>query len=169
MHILQTRPQGERSAVEALARRGIEAISPTETIVVRRHLKGGKSECVERPVKLLPSYIAATPASQDQLDRATTDMDLREPRKDIIRRVGRVSDAAMAHIISRHGGVKETDAKAPLAVGMVARITAGAFQGFQVRIQAMRGNKARVQVGPLPADVPLEHLEPVAPQRHPPT
>lgn len=173
MHILQTRPQGERSAVEGLERRGVAALSPSETIRVRKRARGGRTETVDKVVKIMPGYVVATPERSGELERALGDMAVREPRRDVTRVVGRIStrfdEYAIHGILRKHGGVTEPKSEQPLAPGDIARITAGALEGIRVRIQSIRSGKARVVCGKFPAEVPLEHLELVDPQRHPPT
>lgn len=172
MHILQTRPQGEKSAVEALERRGVGAVSPTETVRVRRRRRG-KDEYVDKQIRLTPGYVMVTPNTSHDLDRALGDMDLREPRRDVLRVVGRIAtrfdEDAVSRIIKRHGGVVEQKVADTVKVGDLAKIVDGPMKEFQARVLAVRGNKAVVQCGPFPAEVSLDHLVRVDPQRHPPT
>lgn len=164
MHILQTRPQGEASAVEALRRRRVDSVSPTETHRERRR-RGGQTVIHDRKVRIMPGYVVAKPETAHDLDAALGDMAIREPRRDVTRVVGRINTRfdtdAIGGILAKHGGVIEPKAGAALQVGGLAKITAGALQGFQVRIEALRANKARVRCGQIPAEVSTEHLEPV--------
>lgn len=158
--ILQTRPQGEKSAEANLERRGVKAIRPREIVVTRRHLKNGKSECVEREVALLPTYIIAEPQSGHQLDVALGDMAEREPRKDVQRVVGWAGPAALAHVMDRH--LHRVDrAQTTLKPGALAKIAEGPFQGFQVRIQSVLPSKVRATINGMPVTIQIEHVEAV--------
>lgn len=157
--ILQTRPQGEKSAERALEARGVPTVRPVERVVIRRHLKNGKSECVEREVALMPGYVAADAPSQHHLECALGDMAMRD-RKDVIRVVGFASEASMSHIMERHGKIHERDT-VRLKVGQIAKLIDGAFQGFQVRIQALTPTKVRFMLNGIPMTAPIEHCEAV--------
>lgn len=158
--ILQTRPQGEKSAEANLERRGIPACRPRERIVTRVHRKNGKSECIEREVALLPTYVVAAPANGHALDVALGDMAMREPRKDVQRVVGWASPASMQHVMERHGKVQERDTTT-LKPGTLAKLVDGPFQGFQVRIQAVLPSKVRATINGMPVTIPIEHVEAV--------
>lgn len=167
MQIVQTRPQGEKSAVEGLGRRRVPAVSPAERVLVRRQVKGS-TECVERDVKLLPGYVVAD-SSRSDLDAAIADMSVREPRRDVQRVIGFASPTALSGVMSRHGCVR--DVSPPQIVeGGLARITSGPFTNMQARVVALRGARAHCLIADRRINVPISDLEPVTdPQRHPQT
>lgn len=158
--ILQTRPQGEKSAERALEARGVPTVRPVEIIETRKRTAGGKQVIVQQERQLMPGYIATAPATPHDLDAALGDMSLREPRKDVLRVVGWASEASMAHVLARHGKRVEKDL-CLIQVGKLAKVTAGAFEGLGVKVLAIRGNKARCQCGNYPADIPLDSLTPL--------
>ncbi len=155
--ILQTRPQGEKSAERALEARGVATLRPREIVETRKRAPGGKQVVTSSERNLLPGYLATAPDTEDHLDNALADMALREPRKDVLRVVGWASEASMAHVLARHGKRVERDL-CKIAVGKVAKVTSGAFEGLTVRVQAIRGNKARVECGKFRADISLDAL-----------
>lgn len=157
--ILQTRPQGERSAVENLARRAVPAISPTETVTVRRR-RGSKTITEERQEKLLPGYIVASPESAHGLEAALSDMAVREPRRDVQRVVGFASDGALHAILSRHGGVKD-ETPPQVRPGSLARITAGLYKGFTARVDEIQHGRCLCLMAGARLNVSLDDVEAV--------
>ena len=158
--IIQTRPQGEKSAERALEARGVNAVRPRERIIVRRHLKNGKSECVEREVALMPGYVAAEAPSQHHLECALGDMAMREPRKDVLRVVGFASRESMQPIMDRHGKVHEHDALR-LQRGALVRLVDGALRGLQARVDKLTHARVYFKVNGMQYSAPIEHCEAV--------
>lgn len=156
--ILQTRPQGEKSAERALEARGVPTVRPVEIIETRKRAAGGKQVVVQQERQLMPGYVATAPRTPHDLDAALGDMSLREPRKDVLRVVGWASQADMAHVLARHGKVHERDTLR-LQAGQMAKLIDGAFKGFQVRIQAMTPTKVRFMLNGIPMTAPIEHCE----------
>ena len=158
--ILQTRPQGEKSAERALEARGVPALRPREIVETRKRAPGGKQVVTSSERNLLPGYLVTAPATADHLDNALADMALREPRRDVLRVVGWASDASMQHVLARHGAKVERD-RCAIEVGKLARVTEGAFSGLSVRVMAMRAGKAYVECGKYRVDLPLDALTPL--------
>lgn len=164
MHILQTRPQGEKSAELALKRRGVHVTRPTEIIVTRRKLKGGRTECLEKEVALIPSYVVAKPADAHALGVALGDMAVREPRRDVQRVVGRVSDDAMAHVMARHGARVEAPDVQKILAGMVCQIIDGPMSALgsgnpRVTVESInRKGEAECNMNGCRVTIPLPHL-----------
>lgn len=151
--ILQTRPQGEKSAEANLERRGVQAIRPREIVVTRKRTANGKRVDVEREVALMPGYIVADPASADQLDNALADMALREPMKDVKRVLGWASRAALEHVMARH--LRTMDFRP----GMTGRLIAGPMKGFTIRVQSLTPTRVRFTLNGMAMDAPIEHVE----------
>ena len=159
--ILQTRPQGEKSAERALEQRGVQAAAPREFVCVRS-VRNGKRVQTYKETKLLPGYIVASPDTPQHLDNAVADMALREPRKDISRKVGGIAPGAVAHIMKRHLAVVHRDATT-FKVGQTVRAIEGFAKGFQVRIVTMTATRIYWEFGTAKGSAPLDHFEAIGP------
>jgi hypothetical protein len=126
-----------------------------EIIVTRRTTKNGKRENVRTERPLLPSYLLAEPVRH--LDNALADMALREPRKDVQAVLGITTTRQLSPILDLHN--REVDANPPtVSIGDIALVTGGSLQGMRVKVLAVRGDRARVQLDRYPAELPLSVL-----------
>lgn len=160
--ILQTRPQGEKSAEQNLERRGIRAIRPREIVVTRKRQANGKRVDVEREVSLLPGYVIAAPQDAHQLDVALGDMAEREPRKDVQRVVGWAGPAALEHVMGRHMQRIEPPESVRIVPGMTCEMLKVGFEGKTVLIVSVHKHTARCNYQGICLRVDLDHLRPVA-------
>lgn len=146
---IAVRPQTEGRAEDDIRRHGVAAFKPVQ--YHRRYVRGRERV---RTRLLLPGYILANAEGREALGALIAQM--RDRPRGI---VGTVSEDALRPLRDAYGK-EEARPQFKVSVGQVIPVHSGPFEGFTVKIIAVRGNKIRGAVGQWQAEIPIDHLRP---------
>lgn len=152
-YLLRTKPQGEKKAIDGIARCGHKAWTPTEERVLRASRHAKRKRIVRYP--LAPRYVVAETANPH---------DLVHEVPEVSGVIGALRSPDVARLQAMDATRAETIICKALAVGQQIRVRSGPFVDHPGVIDEIAGSHARISVSlfgrPTPVTMPLEYLEP---------